>query len=69
MYRKSLKELKSLIKKDIETCKNFTENESIRKDQNPQIVEMRIKDESRIETLEDVLRYIESGEKFWFRKD
>lgn len=69
MKRKSLKELKELILNDMKYSENFIEDEYIIKDQNPQVVEMKIKERARIEAMEDVLRYIENGEKYGFRKE
>lgn len=68
MKRKSLKQLKELLLQDLKYCKNFIEDEYISKDQNPQVMEMKIKEKARIEAIQDVLIYIENGEKYGFRK-
>lgn len=69
MKRKSLRELKELILNDIEYGKNFLNDEYIKKDQNPQVIEMKLKEKARLESMEDILRYITSGEKYGFRKE
>lgn len=69
MKRKSLRELKELILNDIEYSKSFLNNEHIIKDQNPQVVEIKLKEKARLESMEDVLKYITSGEKYGFRKE
>ena len=48
-----VKEIYAMIEKE----KEFTEDENIKKDQNPQVVEMRHKAEGRIDALEDVLYF------------
>lgn len=69
MKRKSLRELKELVLKDIECNKNFLNDEYIQKDQNPQVIEMKTSAKSRIEAMESILEYIQTGAKYGFRKD
>ena len=35
---------------------------------NPQVVEMKIQKNARLEAMEDVLRYLETGEIYGFNK-
>jgi hypothetical protein len=63
---KSLKELKTLIEKDLELQKHYIE--TFKKDENPQIKELYLKSLERQETLEDVLLYIKGGCKNQFSR-
>lgn len=69
MNRKSLKELKELILKDMEYENKFLNDEYISKSDNPQVVEMKIKAQARLDAMEDVLMYVTKGEKYGFRKE
>lgn len=64
MAKKSLRELKSLIEKEIaynkDSLKAFEGNE------NPQVKELYIQTESRITTLENILEYAKTGSKVFF---
>ena len=66
MERKSLKELKSLILPEIEYHKDFIESMSGKT--NPQVLDMVKHSEARLEALQDILRYIENGDKWQFIK-
>lgn len=69
MNRKSLKELKELILKDMECEKKFLNDEYISKSNNPQVVEMKLKAQARLDAMEDALVYVTKGEKYGFRKE
>lgn len=69
MSRKSLKELKELILKDMECGKKFLNDEYISKSNNPQVVEMKLKAQARLDAMEDVLVYVTKGGKYGFRKE
>lgn len=62
--RKSLKQLKELIGKDLKSCKEFMQ--STEGDENPQIKEMYFENEVRAKALQDVIDYIEQGVKYQF---
>ena len=65
--RKSLTELKESILSDIKCQENSME--SFKGDENPQIKEMYNNAKIRLEAMQDVLQYIETGSKFQFQKE
>ena len=64
--RKSLSELKESILMDIKYQENSIK--SFEGDKNPQIKEMYNNAKIRMEAMQDVLKYIESGSKYQFEK-
>ena len=62
--RKSLKELRGLIVKEIEYNKDSIE--SFKDNDNPQVKEMYIQSKATLNTLENVLLYIDNGSKYQF---
>lgn len=66
MQRKSLKELKRLILKDIELCEYFIEG--MEGNENPQVIKMANEERARLQTFNDILVYINNGDKYGFRK-
>lgn len=64
MRRKSLRELYSLINNEIKYLEEYEEYFS--NNDNPQVLKMKLQNETRIEALKDVLLYIENGEKYPF---
>lgn len=65
--RKSLAELKESILMDIASQENSIK--SFEGDENPQIKEMYNNAKIRMEAMQDVLQYIESGSKYQFQKE
>lgn len=59
--KKSLVELKKLIESEIEYLE--LSNKTLANDNNPQVKEMYIKYQARLETLQDVLYYTKTGSK------
>ena len=66
MERKSLKELKTLLERDLNVCNDYITN--FKDSENPQIKEMYIQEKARKEAFEEVLLYINNHEKYWSRK-
>lgn len=66
MKRKALTELKGLIEEDLEYHKNLSS--SLEGDENPQVKEMYDNAKVRIEAFEDILMYINDGNKLQFSK-
>ena len=67
MARKSLRELKAIVKKDIAYNQDMAD--SFKNNNNPQVKELYHKALSRIEAMEAVLQYCKTGEKFFFDKE
>ena len=55
MERKSLKELKTLLERDLNVCNDYITN--FKDSENPQIKEMYIQEKARKEAFEEVLLY------------
>jgi hypothetical protein len=63
--KKSLTELKGLVKNQITVCNRFLTNEAtINQKNNPQVKSMIDECTARKEALEDILLYIETGSTY-----
>ena len=66
MKRKSLKDLRKNIVRDIECNEKFIKTFEL--DNNPQIIEMVKNSRQRVENFTDIIRYIDRGSCYQFDK-
>ena len=67
MKRKSLKELKELLDNRINSLKESIE--CFKGNDNPQVKEMYLEAKVELETIENVLLYINNGNTYQFKED
>ena len=67
MDRKSLVKLKGIVEKDMKVNRAYLEN--FKDDNNQQVKELYFKALARIEAMEAVLQYCQTGEQFFFDKE